>query len=293
MTEHPPITRLILTGADGLLGQAIRRVAGKQFPGVQVISIASARRGGFDLCDPEVVNPLLERQPVPEPETCAIIHAAASIEWTGTAVLTRNALMAAHVAQWAKLARLKHCLYVSSVSVYTPAEETVLDSPCQPNTMYGIGKLAGELAWKSQLPPEHACIVRMAGILGWQKQDMFWNKLLHEAASPTPAELQYQARFLRNYITDIEAAECLLRLALGRVAGTHLVAGQDEVSQSVFVAMLESLRQKPLPWQRATDRRDRIVYLPSEAVRPYLQDFEARLTELWQNRPATASLPAS
>ncbi|MDZ4288670.1 MAG: sugar nucleotide-binding protein [Prosthecobacter sp.] len=290
MSKRTSITQLILTGSDGMLGRAIQQVAARHFPEIQVTPIASARRGGFDLCSPQVVDQLLASKPVSNPETAALIHAAASIEWSETEVLARNSLMAAHAASWSRQAGISHSVYVSSVSVYATAEVTPWNASCQPDTLYGVSKLAGELAWQALLPADHLSIARMAGILGWQESPgMFWNKLLNDAVSPTPQALEFHAGSSRNYVTTLEAAECLLHLAVNRVSGTHLVAGRDEVTLGRFVALLEALASKSLPWRKQSEGGERCYYQPSPEILPLLRDFENRLTELWQNRPAPVS----
>ena len=290
MGSCAPITHVIVTGSTGLLGRAVLQAAPVMLPGVEVRELCSARHGGVDLCDEAACERLLRECPLPHPQGTVLLHCAADISWTGQAVVENNFRMAVNTARWARQSGVAFSVCVSSVSVFEPGSRISMESPCLPRTPYGMGKLAAEFAWRALLEPDRQGIVRLAGLLGWQREPaMFWNRLLKRAAEDgkgeTP-ESEFNPASTRNYLTAPEAARCLLRVAMGHHADIHLAAGAGAVTALEFMRRLEQLRDAPLPAVSGAPVDDVILYEPSPLVRPWLMPWEASLEELWEQRPA-------
>lgn len=283
VAAHKPITHLVVTGSTGVLGAAILRQAAPSFT---VIEIKSAKRGGVDLREGDAWKELITDVVVPSPECTAVIHCAADISWSGSQVLENNFLMARNVARWTAEAGIAFAVYVSSVSVFQPAEHVSLETPCLPATLYGMSKLRGEHAWRSILDEKKSAIVRLAGILGWQPSpQMFWNKLLVIAAErQAHCGFDYNPESQRNYITSSEAAECLLGIVTGRHAGLHLAAGAEATLLAAFIAILEAAAGSSIAGRVKDSARDVVLYEPSPVLRRWLRPFHDRFHELWQQR---------
>lgn len=284
------ISTIIVTGANGFLGQNILQRATRSLPGVRLVPIVSVRGGGRDLTDRDAGGWLTENVRLTDPGTTLLIHAAALVEWHKQEGLLGNAAMAFNVASWAQANQLGFCVLVSTVNVYAPASSTKIDTPCAPENLYGLGKWVAEEVWRLLLPPEHRAVVRLAGIWGWQaKPTLFWNRLLLAAARGFPAEPRPVVRrrnSRRNYISAPEVSDCLLKVGVNRMAGLFLAAGRDTVDMQEFVTAVQGLPDSKLSvdWQD-DGGADECIYCPSAELLPWLRSFPEILSTIWANKP--------
>jgi nucleoside-diphosphate-sugar epimerase len=283
------IRHLIITGASGFLAGELATQARKVSPAVRVTLLLSPRRGGIDLTDPKAAGRLSADLRIDDPAGTALIHAAAAIQATPDP--SANETMAAQLTQWAHSAGIGFSVMVSSVSVYTPLSVcTPVDASTQPVSTYGRDKLNAERVWQQELPAEKRAIVRLAGVWGWQRRPtLFWNRLLLAAAlgsppEPVPVVLRKQSR--RNYISVSEAGECLIQLAINRMAGTFLVAGRKPMNTETFVHSLQQLPSSRLVVEWRDDGvSDECLYSFSPEIAPWLQPFEKALSTTWAAKP--------
>ena len=77
-----------------------------------------------------------------------LVHAAAKVSWDTPEGLLSNAAMALNVASWARSIEIGFCVLVSSVNVYPGVDKADVSTPCEPQTLYGTGKLAAEHVWR-------------------------------------------------------------------------------------------------------------------------------------------------
>lgn len=285
---------IIITGASGFLAESLLKRASLLFPQATLLPLYSHRKGGVDLIKGDAVEQLKKWNSLPNLEDAILIHTAAAIDWNNTQVLIDNASMAANVANWALSARIGFCVLVSSVSVYSPLSVTKLNAPCRPATLYGAGKLAAEHIWETMLPPEKRSIIRMAGIWGWQSNPtLFWNRLLAVAAKSLadknkeakPVVKRRQSR--RNYISVLEASECLLQVGIQRMSGLFLAAGKEILDNKTFVEYLVRVTDGrfSVEWQDDGDS-DETLYECSEVLTPFLRPFSETFSEIWNNPPS-------
>jgi nucleoside-diphosphate-sugar epimerase len=284
---------LVVTGAGGFLGEAILRAAPARLPNWRVVPLASPRRGGPDLTDPEAERRLRDVLPTPAPAGTALIHAAAVVDFASPAATLANAAMSLTMARWARDARVGFAALVSSVGVLPFIDSS---DRRQPRTLYGLGKLTAEHAWSLLLRPDLTAVVRISGIVGWQeKPTLFWNRLLLAAARGSATEGQPVVRrrhSLRNYVTVDAAAASVLHVVEQRVAGTHLLAGRDAVDVGTYIQALTRLPRSRLDVRWEDDGgRDEAVYEVSETFRPLLEDFDSSLAALWARRPPWSLSP--
>jgi len=284
------VKEIIITGATGFLGQALLKVATNFWPEVTSFPIHSPRCGGIDLTKPDASEKLSATIHLSYPQDSILIHAATVADWNSRDGLLSNVAMALNVASWAKSVNIGFCVLVSGVNVYPILPQANVHTSCEPQNIYGLGKLTAELVWRLLLKSKDSAIVRLAGIWGWQqKPTLFWNQLLLMTTqnSPCASKLIVQRhRSRRNYISVREASECLLQIGANRLPGLFLGAGRDIVDTVTFIEALQKMWGSKLPvtWQDDGDI-DEIIYQPSNELLPYLKPFSEELATIWQNKP--------
>lgn len=281
---------VIVTGASGFLGRALLEVATTSWPNATLLPIYSPRSGGIDLEHPDAVEVLRTTLHIPNPQDAVLIHAAAVVKWNTPDGLLANAAMAVNVAEWARSIGIGFSVLVSTVNVYASHPRADLDTPCQPPTLYGLGKWTAEHVWRLILPQERSAIIRLAGIWGWQQRPtLFWNRLLIEAVRGSSSESRlavHRSQSRRNYISAREASDCLLQVGMNRMPGLFLGAGRDTVDTGSFVEALQSLPGSKLSvdWQD-DGGEDGVIYCPSAELLPWLKPFPDTLSAIWAGRP--------
>jgi len=281
---------LVVTGTSGFLGHTLVEVAAASWPNATLVPLSSPRHGGIDLAKPSALAKLATNVQICNPREAILIHAAALVNWDRADGFLENAAMALNVATWARTTDIGFCVLVSGVNVYPSLPLADIHTPCEPTTFYGLGKLAAEHVWRLLLPQERTAIVRLAGIWGWQVgPTLFWNKLLLAAARGFRREsrpIVRRSRSRRNYISAREASECLLQVALHRMAGLFLGAGREIVETESFVKALEKLpgTRLSVDWQNDGGEDD-MIYSPSAELLRWLRPFPDELSTIWANRP--------
>jgi dTDP-4-dehydrorhamnose reductase len=261
-----------------------------------IYAVASGRSASaadavpIDLANPDAAVRLADSFHFERRESAVVIHAAAVVDNSEDG-RCQNASMARQVATWVRDSGARSSVLVSTVSVYPDLPRVRLDSPLQPSTVYGLGKLEAEREWTNVLGNENTCIVRVGGIWGWQRRPtLFWNRLLLVAArgsEPGAEPVIPPAGGFRNHVSRGEVATCLLQFAKQGQKGVYLLAGSDKLSIGDFARALESLPGSRLR-VRLEDTgagADEYVFEPSPEVVPYLQPFQMALSEEWRRRP--------
>jgi dTDP-4-dehydrorhamnose reductase len=158
------VTRLLLTGAGGMLGRDVATVA-EQVPRVALVT---ATRADLDVTDLDAVRTAV-RSSVAAGDVvvnCAAWTAVDDAETREGEAFAVNAVGAAHLARAAREAGawLLHVStdYVFAGGAATPYAE---DAPIAPRSAYGRTKAAGEWAVRAELPDRH-WILRTAWLYG-------------------------------------------------------------------------------------------------------------------------------
>lgn len=269
------------------------RLLRRMLPDCEVTELHSPRSGGPDLTGVTAAE-LERRVPLHDPGSTAVIHAAARVESDTRDAAIDNLAMAVPVAEWARNVGVGFATLVSSVSVYGDLEYADETTPAHPSNLYGVGKRAAEVTWEAVLGEDRRCVVRLAGVWGWQRRPtLFWSDLLHVAArgvrQDKPVVMNPEAR--RNYISVYEAAACLLHVTAQRVAGCHLAAGAEDVDVATFVEALAALPGSRLEVDARPGRPEARHYRPSTVFRPVLVPFSDALEAVWRQRPDWAGEP--
>ena len=138
------LTRIVVTGGDGQLAQALR----PYFPYAEFPS-----KRELDVANPQSCRAYFSHRSVD-----VVVHAGAETDPRAApeSYLANNILGTTHVARWCRTKRAR-LVYLSTDAVYHGPGPHREDEPVGPASAYARSKLAGELA--AQLVDDH-CVVR-------------------------------------------------------------------------------------------------------------------------------------
>jgi dTDP-4-dehydrorhamnose reductase len=164
--------KVLITGAAGQLGQALRRSVPAQIAGTPVQLITTSRRGGegamaLDLADPDACRALVEQQ---RPDWLINAGAYTAVDQAEREPELAQAVNAGAPAAFAEALQVTggQLLQLSTDFVFSGAQ----GSPYQPEQLleplgvYGASKAAGEVAAAALLSPERLCILRTSWVYG-------------------------------------------------------------------------------------------------------------------------------
>jgi dTDP-4-dehydrorhamnose reductase len=251
---------VLIAGASGMLGTALRRMA----PG-RGVEVVAPEEAGFDITSPEAVESTISAFARAHPDGVVVNSAAYTnvekAEEDSERAYRVNQYGAALLAETAAVHGLPF-VHVSTDFVFDgtkPGPYTELDEP-NPLSVYGASKLAGELAVAVAHPG--ALIVRTAWSFGPGAPN-FPVKILELAK--TRDRLQVVSDEVGSPTYTIDLADALLTLIDAGAAGTFHVAGsgwcsRDELARETLrLAGLSSVEVEPV----------RSDTFPSKAARPH------------------------
>ena len=219
------MTRLLVTGAGGMLGQAV--VAHARADGNEVVALARAE---LDITDAEAVSAALERA-APD----AVINCAAWTDVDGAEshrgdALAVNATGAGRVARAAAAAGI-HLVHVSTDYVFAgdATRPYVESDPVDPQSEYGRSKAGGEIAVRAA-DPAHA-IVRTSWLFGIGGRN-FVETMLSLGRSRDEVSVVTDQRGCPTFAGHL--APALIEIADRRGEGIHHVAAAGECSWHEF-----------------------------------------------------------
>lgn len=227
--------KILITGADGQLGQALQLV-------LKGHTLVPAVWPAFDLLKPDAESSVLEARPD------AVIHAAAYTDVDGAEREPERA-MAVNVEGTERMARAAaktgaRLLYISTDYVFdgrkgAPYVET--DEP-NPINVYGRSKLEGEQRALALCP--NTLIVRTSWLYGVHGKN-FVRTIMQRAAEQQLLRVVADQRGCPTYAADL--AEVLARLLDLDVCGVAHAAGGGDCSWHEFACEIVSLMGRSVP----------------------------------------------
>ena len=164
--------KVIITGAAGQLGQALRRVAPAEIGAAPLELIATSRSGGdgtipLDLADAEACRALVQEH---RPDWLINAGAYTAVDKAESEAELAQAVNAAAPAAFAEALQATggRLLQVSTDFVFNGAQGSPYrpDQPVDPLGVYGASKAAGEAAAAAALAAERLCILRTSWVYG-------------------------------------------------------------------------------------------------------------------------------
>jgi len=273
--------RIAVTGANGVLGQAVRRrLSGRH-------EIVPLTRDDADVTDRAAVHAAIRRT---DPE--AVIHCAAFTDVDGSEIQPDlaqrvNALGARNIAL-ACAATGASMLYMGTDYVFDGEKGAPYDEFDRPHplNLYGRSKLAGEICVRSLLPAHY--IVRTSWLYGHGGRN-FVQSVLRQAREGGPLRVVNDQVGSPTYAADL--AEAIEMLLGSEAFGTYHVTNAGECTWYQFAcAILEhagwsEVEVVPID----SDELDRRAVRPSYSV---LRNFIFQETFGFALRPWTAALSA-
>lgn len=161
MTNREVIeTSVVVTGAAGRVGRALRSVWGDHVAGMPVVWSARSTGQGIDL----VWNIGAEPAP-PLPNRAIFLHLAGQTRGS-VGELAENRHSVAFLCEKAKECGARHVFFMSSVAVYRPEPGLIAeDHPADPQNDYGRAKFAAEGAARIALP-SGLTVLRLGNLAG-------------------------------------------------------------------------------------------------------------------------------
>ena len=164
--------KVVITGATGQLGQALRRSLPRQISGEPVDIITTARKSGLgdltlDMADPSACRELVKQC---RPDWLINAGAYTAVDQAETQPdLARAVNVGAPKAFAEELQRTGGCLlHLSTDFVFNGNQGSPYrpDQPVDPLNVYGLTKAAGETAVASVLSADQLCILRTSWLYG-------------------------------------------------------------------------------------------------------------------------------
>ena len=162
MTNREVIeTSLVVTGAAGRVGRALRCVWGGHVGGMPILWSGRSAGQGIDL----VWNIGAEVTP-PLPKSAIFLHLAGQTRGSA-AELTENHRSVQVLCENAKNSGALHVFFLSSVAVYPPGPRVIAeDQPADPQNDYGLAKLAAEDAARVAMSDGGLTVLRLGNLAG-------------------------------------------------------------------------------------------------------------------------------
>ncbi|WP_085890527.1 NAD-dependent epimerase/dehydratase family protein [Roseovarius litorisediminis] len=265
MTQNPTEAAILVTGANGRLGQLLHR-AWSQVLRPERRMIYLARSAPADL----IWTP---DKPLDALPACSTVIALWGVT-SGTAEeLAQNTALARQSLELARACGAKRVLHFSSAAVYGPGSNMHESKEPAPVTAYGHAKLAME-AEIAGFPAEgiHHCCLRLANVVGADS--------LAPALRPSPRPLSLD-RFgngdgpMRSYIAPGDLARVLIAMAQ---LPPHALPDTLNVTSPKPIAMaaLADAAGRNIDWQDAPETAIQTVTLDGtrlERLLPGIIDF--------------------
>ena len=173
-----------------------------------------------------------------------------------------NAMGTLNVVEAAKASGVKKIIYSSTSAVYGNMDDArVVDEtrPCNPNSMYGVTKLAGELIVKNSGVPY--IILRYMNVYGIGQKSGLIPALLHCVKNNIPPTIDGDGRQAFDFVHVQDIVRANILAANSNVENeTFNIGGNNEITVTEVVnAVLEAAASKLVPVHRPSDSSVRRV----------------------------------
>ncbi len=302
---------VLVTGAAGFVGSAVRREFLRLLPDVSLLAVSRrAVQGSAVAADAAPVRACDLRDPVQVAElpldgVHGLIHVAAATPGAGGDFFEDNVRATWNLLAGLRTAPLRSVLLVSSLSVYdwrTPRAETVRlheDSRCLPPDDYGRSKLLQEWLIRAFAGTRlRVCIFRPSSIYGpgMPLRSVLPNWLAASLRGE-PLRLTGPIGYRQNFVYVEDVATLMCRALAEGAQGTFNVFSPDTVKLPALAETVRQLTGNPHPVEDAQqdapsarlefDNR-RLIEAFEPSFTPLVKGLEATLA--WLKSRGTATL---
>lgn len=211
--------RILVTGAKSPLGVAVCEAAR-----ADRIDLVESVRGSRGCSETSSGNDVI-RLDLNDPESfCAIptgldaiVHVAAANEGSPEYLMRVNGFGTRHLVETAERLGIRKFVHISSMSVYGPVQETIVDAetPVRHGTPYGLSKWAAECYLNNASSSVIGVSVRSPAIVGKEARRNFLAVLRNEMERKAPFVEVKNPDFLFNNIVHTDAFAAFIVSLLG------------------------------------------------------------------------------
>lgn len=272
MTDDFSPRRILITGARGMLGREVARMAMESHSGAETVCVG--RRPAVGDQPP---GPVLDLARAGDWNALAgdfdtIFHLAAEIpksegEQRNLRYLRNNEHLASNLWEFCRRAPPRCLVYASSISVYPMGLAPTLHEGLvpRPDSPYGIGKLAGEyiLSLAGKLGTRVSCL-RFSSIFGpGGKIQGVLQRFVNRALAKQPLELYGDGKRTQDFLYVTDAARAVFLAAANGAEGVFNIGSGKAVTMADLAA-----RVSTLPGQSDIDilHKDKPETAPSVSV---------------------------
>ncbi|MDH6261793.1 NAD(P)-dependent oxidoreductase [Bradyrhizobium sp. BR13661] len=237
---------IIVTGANGLIGNAVRSLLEASGRSVVALDRVSRTDEGKELIDCDVtdvhrLHAIARRQPIAGIVHCGAFSGPMVARDNPIAMVQVNIVGTANVLEIARVHGVRRFVFCSSTSAFgtTDASSPIPeDVALFPGSVYGASKVAGEqlVSTFSQQYGLDGVSLRLSWVFGPRRTtDCVIRTMIEDALARRPTRMPFGRDFPRQYIHVDDAARALVaaldRPSLPRsvytiTGGTHLTLGQ-------------------------------------------------------------------
>lgn len=214
---------ILVTGAAGLVGNAVRRRLEAQGRKVAAIDLTDRTREGLpliacDLTDIHRLHAIAAEHPIEGIVHCGAHSGPMVARDNPYSMVQVNIVGTANVLELARIHKARRLVFCSSTSAYgdTPEGPVPEDVPLRPTSVYGASKVASEqLVWSywRQFGVD-ALALRLSWVYGpGRTTDCVIRTMIEDALADRPTRMPFGADFHRQFI-HVEDAVSALLLAL-------------------------------------------------------------------------------
>jgi UDP-glucuronate 4-epimerase len=234
------IMKILVTGASGLIGMALREQLSRGLDNVIATDATNYGRDDSKLTvarleDRSAMEKLIERGAISHIVHCGAISGPMMARDNPMRIVESNILGTATLLDIARRAGVKRFVFCSSISVYGDVGPGIIteDTPLRPTSIYGASKVAGEQLVRGFATASgfEGVNLRLARVYGPHRRgDCYLGSMIRDARAGRPTIIPSDPNFLYHYIyVDDVVDAIMLALTAPKLPRYEYNVGPEEV----------------------------------------------------------------
>ncbi len=249
MNSYDKTNRIIISGATGFVGRYTLERFLKRNYNVFAISRSETecRKDGVNW----IVGDLSEQKNIPLianqiERASSMIHLAADISVPGDSGTMANNIGGTYTSlEIARMAGVKHFIYLSSIPVIGKAVSTPIDEshPVFPQTPYHWSKYLGEkMVEQYRECFDTICILRIPSPIGvGMRKNVFLCSVMKKLINNEDVEVYGTGKRKQNYLDVRDIADAIVQVAEKEIDGMYLLGGEQSISNKELVELCREI----------------------------------------------------